>query len=128
MSTDVERAKVAGYPKGATVVQGVSAVITTSTAVEIIAAPGAGISIYVTKLHVCNKTAAETPVLTIQDSTGSAIVFLYVAVGDPAVAGGGEKTYDFGKAGLKITANKALEAEATTTTGDCYVTAFGYTL
>jgi len=128
MSTDAERAKVAGYPKGAVVVQGTSAVITTTTAVPIIAAPAAGVSTYITKLHVCNKTAGETPVLTFQDDTGTPIVFMYVAPGDPAVAGGGEKTYDFGPAGLKVTAAKSFDAEATTTTGDCYATAFGYQL
>lgn len=99
---------------------GATAAITTTTSTSVIAAPGAGIRLYVTSLLVTNSHASVSTLVTITD--GSAGTTLYA--GNAQAAGGGFAISL--PTPLRLTANTALHAVCGTTGSNVYVSASAY--
>lgn len=113
-------------PAGGTYVQGVSAVITTTTAVEVIAAPAAGIHLVIQRVYALNFTVAEVVSLMLIDATPTDLSCLFV--GDPAVSGQGAGLIEF-IGGLVCASAKAFQAKGLIALkGDTHVYAEGYTI
>lgn len=111
-------------PSGGTFVQGVSAVITTTTAVDILAAPAAGNHLVITRVLAINITGTEIGALMLLDSTPADLCPIFT--GDPAVAQQGFAEVEF-PMGLICASAKKLQAKAMlATTGDQHVYAEGY--
>ena len=113
-----------GQTFGGTPTRGANASdITGTTPVEIIAAPGAGYKLVITDATIVNKTAAETPLLKLQDDAGTPVVkFQYLMRAGPAT-----DVVKFNPP-IELDENVALDGVATTATGDCIITANGYTV
>ena len=107
-----------------TATYGVSPVITTTTDVEIIAAPAAGFHLEVRRLRCVNKTNAETAVIEIHDDVDT--VHGYMIAVDPA-ANPPDDTGWLDQPIVLPTAS-ALEANALTTTGDTHIQAWADTV
>ena len=113
-------------PTGGTYAQGVSAVITTTTAVEVIAAPAAGNHLVIQRVFALNFTAAEIGALMLIDATPTDLALLFL--GDPAIADQGRGSIMF-PAGLVCASAKAFEAKGLIAAkGDMHVYADGYTI
>ncbi len=97
---------------------GVSPVITTTTDVEILAAPAAGYHLEIRRLRAVNITAAETAVIEIHDDDDT--VHGYMVAHDPATAVPVDDTGWLDQP-IVLPSAKALEANALTTTGDTYI-------
>jgi hypothetical protein len=108
-----------------TPVQGLSAVIDTTTAVTVITNPGAGV-MNITWILATNIHATEDTVIRIQDNTGTPVQLAVLAA--PAYDIAQQKMYTFNPP-LKVPAGKNLMAIGLiATTGDVHVTAGGYAL
>jgi len=84
---------------------------------SIIAAPGAGISIYVKKVSIYNRAATAT-VISLRDGAAGTIRFTAnITKGDEAKA-------DFGSRGWKLTANTALVADISQASADVNITEY----
>lgn len=113
-------------PDGGTFVQGVSAVITTTTAVEVIAAPAASNHLVIQRVYALNFTAAEIAALMLIDATPTDLACLFV--GDPAIAGQGVGLIEF-PGGLVCASAKAFQAKGLIAAkGDIHVYAEGYSI
>lgn len=113
-----------GLPDGATPVHGCTqAAIDTTTAVPVLAAPGAGLSYYITEILATNSTPGEPTSTLIRDTAGSPAVHAAVDAGQ----GGAPAEPMRFHPPLKIPANLGVSAIASkATTGDTYVTINGY--
>lgn len=101
-------------------VSGATAAITDTTSTPVIAAPGAGIRLYITQLLVTNSHATVGTVVEIRDGSGGTVL----QRGYAAPAGGGfAPTFPVP---LRLTANTALHAVNVTTGSSVYVSASGY--
>lgn len=78
----------------------------TTTNVEILAAPGASLSLYIKRLLVTNRAATEN-VLSLKEGSGGTIRTTLNCAAD-----GGGAVIDYGTVGWKIAANTALNADA----------------
>lgn len=104
---------------------GVSPVITTTTDVEIIAAPAAGFHLEVRRMRCVNKTNAETAVIEIHDDADTIHAFLVAH--DPATAVPVDDTGWMDQP-IILPSAAALEANALTTTGDTHIMAWADTV
>lgn len=121
----LEIGKFDGLPSDAVPVSGFTASdITTTTAVPVIAAPGAGKALYISKVIVQNKTVAEEALITIQDdgSTEKEIATVLVST---AAGNGGHAVFDFVPP-IKLQTNQALDGIAASALGDTLVHASGW--
>ena len=119
-----------GMPDGAVAIWGLSAVVTTTTAVAVITNATASTRLYITQIVVTNLTAAELPVILIADDNATPNNMLYLAPGDLSVTHNGSTIIYTPKHPIKLTnAAEGITAEATAaTTGDCHVFAQGFLL
>ena len=98
--------------------------ITEAVAVEIIAAPAAGKSLFIGQVIINNKTVAEDPVITIQDGAGSPVALGSVMVS--TVGGnGGNHTFTFDPP-FECTTEDALNGIASGSLGDTFAHASGW--
>lgn len=96
--------------------------VTSATPVAVKAAPSTtGQAHYITEITVTNKTAAESPVIVVQDGADTPVVIDTFAPGGLASV---TRRYDPPR---KVTTNKAINAKATSSVGDCLVTVNGFT-
>jgi hypothetical protein len=93
--------------------------LTNTTAADVIAAPGAGIRLYITEITVTNAHATVGTKVEIRDGT-TVMRQVYAA----AAGGGASITFP---TPLRLTANTALTARNVTTGADVDVSASGYT-
>jgi len=102
-------------------VSGDSGAITTTSAAQLIAAPGASTYIYITSVLVTNSSSTVGTLVSLRDSDGTAIPG---ATGYAGVNGGYSITFP---TPLKMpAANKALQAICGTTGANVYVSVAGY--
>jgi len=114
-----------GLPANATPVHGFNSTDISSTAVqEIIAAPAAGLALFISKLIIHNKTPAEEADITIQDDAGSPVEIANVLV-STAAGNGGNMVINFDPP-VELTAAKALDGKAGGSLGDTIVNASGW--
>ena len=99
---------------------GATAAITGTTSTSVIAAPGAGIRLYVTSLLVTNSHATVSTLVTITDGSGGTTLY----AGNAQAAGGGFAISL--PTPLRLTANTALHAVCGTTGSNVYVSASAY--
>ena len=129
MPTDIdglkERFLPHGVPEGATPVSGHTAAdVTSATGIALVGmtAPGAGNAFFFTEIISVNQTAAETPILVLQDEDDVPFVFFI-----PADAAGDNGTLKLTLSPpIKSTTNKAMEVAALTTVGDSRAVVNGY--
>ena len=95
-----------------------SAALTNTTAADVIAAPGAGIRLYITEITVTNSHATVGTKVEIRDGTTVKRI-----VDAAALGGGASMTFP---TPLRLTANTALTARNVTTGADVEVSASGY--
>jgi len=114
-------------PSDGTFVQGVSAVITTTTAVEVLAAPDAGRHLVITRVVAVNITPAEDMSLMLLDSTPANLCPLGINnAADISTPSQNEMVF---KNGLVCASAKAFQAKGNVaTTGDAFVYAEGYSI
>lgn len=111
-------AGLGALPMGATnQVQGLTAAMTATADTPVIAAPGAGISTYVTGVHVVNTHATVGTEVHIKD--GTTIIDRFFV---PALS---ERNREY-PTPLKLTANAVLNAATVTTGSNTYVQAVGF--
>lgn len=97
-----------------------STAISSTTAQEIAAAPGAGKTRWITQLVFSNPTATEVAEITIQDDAGTPDELVTVTL-EP------QKPYEIKfDPPLKMATNQALDGVAQGSVGDTTVTAVGY--
>lgn len=114
-----------GLPANAVPIHGFNSTdITEAVAVEIIAAPAAGLALFISKLIINNATVAEDPIITIQDDAGTPVEIAKVM---PSTVGGngGNVTFNFDPP-VELTAVKALDGIASGSLGDTVVHASGW--
>lgn len=111
-------------PALGTFVQGVSTVIAAMTAVDVLAAPGAGMHLVITRVIAVNITTAQVATLMLADDTPTPLCPM--GCKDPALDDGMSKI-DFPN-GLVCASNTAFTAELNVATGDCFVYAEGYSI
>jgi len=114
-----------GLPADAVPIHGFNSVdITEAVAVEIIAAPASGLSLFISKLIINNKTVAEDPVITVQDGAGTPVEIAAVMVS--TVGGnGGNAVFNFDPP-VELTTEDALNGIASGSLGDTKVHASGW--
>lgn len=98
--------------------------ITSTTAQEIKAAPGAGKRIVLTQATILNKTVAEAAVISLQDDAGTPVVIGTWAV-STAAGNGGQVVLEF-EPPIKLAENVALDGVAAGSLGDTVVSANGF--
>lgn len=127
MAVLVERAKVAGLPKGAVLWEANG--LPVSATPVVLKAAAAGFSHYVIQAHVCNPTVAEDAVVIFEDTTGTPVELFGLHAGDPVLPGKSDGYVNFGPQGLKVTTDKGLNCKSDATgLGDTIVWVQGYTL
>ena len=90
----------------------------TAAGLSVIAAPGAGLSLYICKGSVMNAAAAEN-IISLRDGAAGTIRWTANCPAD-----GGGALFDFGARGWKLTANTALVADIGAATGYINVTEY----
>lgn len=116
--TNIAKRDMGNIPTDATFSVATNSVLITSTSLQAIAtAPATGYSLWVLSVTVSNPTASETPIITLQDTTGTPITFAIVAPGASSV-----RTVEF-KPPIQIATAKGLQGKADSSVGDVTVVA-----
>lgn len=116
--------EMGAVPATATPFAATSAVITSVTPVLVKAAVSSKKK-WITHIKGYNGTSAEIAVLVIEDDTGTPIEAARLFLGDPAVAGQGSGELVC-RPPIEIAAGKKINARATGSLGDSFVTVLGF--
>lgn len=115
---------MSGVPATATPFSATNTTDVTSTSVQVVRAAVTAKKKWITEITVTNKTAAELPVITVEDNTGTPVVIDTFAPGDPAAGRGSERrTYS---PPIEVAAGKQIGAHAGSSVGDVLVTVSGF--
>lgn len=122
--TRLANLRFAGVPADAAPFNASVAADVTDTTPVAVKAAVTGKRHWVTRASYTNKTASETPIVKLQDDTGTPVVLDTVRLGGLAAADSQrEKTFD---PPIEVAAGKAINAVATTATGDTIVSIGGF--
>lgn len=109
-----------GVPTTATPFSSSNTTLVTSTAVQVVRAAVTSKKKWITWISVSNPTAAETPIITVQDDTGTPVVIDTFA---PGAVGSLRRTYE---PPIEVAAGKQIGAKADSSVGDTTVTVGGF--
>lgn len=101
-------------------ISGVTAAITTTTATQVIPAPGFGFRLYITSLIVTNSHATVSTQVDLQDGSGGTVLHRGYAL---SAGGGWSMTFP---TPLRLAANNGFFATCITTGSNTFVSASGY--
>jgi hypothetical protein len=116
--------RFAGVPADATPFNAANGTDISDTTAQAIKAAVTGKRHWITRITLTNKTASETPIVVIQDDTGTPVVILTARLGGLAAADS-QRDFVFDPP-IEVASGKAINGKATTATGDVVATVGGF--